>query len=430
MKKIIIILIILAILGGGGYYYYQNVYLPAQKPTLEVEKNSAQISKYYIYGTHLNLEGEIKKINANFEDLDLVMWNAKTGKLKKFEINYKKNVNNVNFNISDEINNGIYLDNIAKGNYRLYLRFKYEESKKDSDKKETTYKYYPLDNTTTYDETTYYTTSKQNKKITISQNKTTMTVKIKDNTDDVYDVVLDPSCGGVDKGATGNGVYESDITLEMANKVKEKLESKDIKVKLTRTEDSLSDSDYFDEYNDGGRAVISHEVKAKYLFSFQASSSTNPTINGFSINTAANINYDFSAKLVENIVAKTNLKTTTSTSHRVDYGIYTHNFTESEIAENMAYYDERGYKPYNVTTDSNYLYMIRESGGIMTGAYVDDSNPEQVGVNKYYNSNVGAEAYIIDLGYLTNQTDFNAITQNQDAYAEAIANTIIEELKY
>ena len=415
MKKIIIILIILAILGGGGYYYYQNVYLPAQKPTLEVEKNSAQISKYYIYGTHLNLEGEIKKINANFEDLDLVMWNAKTGKLKKFEINYKKNVNNVNFNISDEINNGIYLDNIAKGNYRLYLRFKYEESKKDSDKKETTYKYYPLDNTTTYDETTYYTTSKQNKKITISQNKTTMTVKIKDNTDDVYDVVLDPSCGGVDKGATGNGVYESDITLEMANKVKEKLESKDIKVKLTRTEDSLSDSDYFDEYNDGGRAVISHEVKAKYLFSFQASSSTNPTINGFSINTAANINYDFSAKLVENIVTKTNLKTTTSTSHRVDYGIYTHNFTESEIAENMAYYDERGYKPYNVTTDSNYLYMIRESGGIMTGAYVDDSNPEQVGVNKYYNSNVGAEAYIIDLGYLTNQTDFNAITQNQDA---------------
>ena len=430
MKKIIIILIILAILGGGGYYYYQNVYLPAQKPTLEVEKNSAQISKYYIYGTHLNLEGEIKKINANFEDLDLVMWNAKTGKLKKFEINYKKNVNNVNFNISDEINNGIYLDNIAKGNYRLYLRFKYEESKKDSDKKEATYKYYPLDNTTTYDETTYYTTSKQNKKITISQNKTTMTVKIKDNTDDVYDVVLDPSCGGVDKGATGNGVYESDITLEMANKVKEKLESKDIKVKLTRTEDSLSDSDYFDEYNDGGRAVISHEVKAKYLFSFQASSSTNPTINGFSINTAANINYDFSAKLVENIVTKTNLKTTTSTSHRVDYGIYTHNFTESEIAENMAYYDERGYKPYNVTTDSNYLYMIRESGGIMTGAYVDDSNPEQVGVNKYYNSNVGAEAYIIDLGYLTNQTDFNAITQNQDAYAEAIANTIIEELKY
>lgn len=430
MKKIIIILIILALLGGGGYYYYNNIYLPAQKPTLETEKNHATINKYYIYGTHLNLEGNIKKINANFKDLDLILWNTKTGKIKNYEINYKKNVNNVNFNISDEINDGIYLESISKGNYQLYLRFKYNKTKKEDKNQKTTYKYYPINNNTSYDNTTYYTISKNNKKILISKNATTMTLKIKENTDEVYDVVLDPSCGGVDKGVKGNGTYESDITLSMANKIKEKLENKKVKVKLTRTEDSLSANDYFDEYNDGGRAVISHEVKAKYLFSLQANSSTKSTTSGFSIHTAANINYDFSAKLVENIIAKTKLKTSAITSHRVDYGIYTHNFTESEIAENMDYYDQKGYKHYNVTTDSNYLYMIRESGGIMTGAYVDDSNPEKVGVNKYYNSNIGAEAYIIDLGYLTNQDDFNAITNNQDAYAEAISNTIIEELKY
>ena len=146
--------------------------------------------------------------------------------------------------------------------------------------------------------------------------------------------------------------------------------------------------------------------------------------------TADNINYDFSAKLVENIIAKTNLKTSAVTNHRIDYGIYTHNFTKSEIAENMAYYDNKGYKRYKVTTNSNYMYMIRESGGIITGAYVDDSNPEKVGVNKFYNSNIGTEAYIIELGYLTNKDDFNAMTSKKDAYAEAIANTIIEELKY
>lgn len=429
MKKLIILLIILALIGTGGYYYYQKIYLPAQKPTIETESHSATISEYYIYGPHLNLTGNIKKINAKFKDLDLILWNTKTGKIKSFKINYKKNVNTVNFNISDEINDGIYLDNIAKGNYRLYLRFKYENTTKNDDNKKT-YKYYPLNNTTSYEETTYYTTSKYNNKILISKNKTTMTIKVKENIDEVYDVVLDPACGGIDKGVTGNGVYESDITMEMADKVKEKLEKKKVKVKLTRTKDSLSDSDYFDEYNDGGRAVISHEVEAKYLFSFQANSSTSTKTSGFSIHTAANINYDLSAKLVENIIAKTNLKTSANTSHRVDYGIYTHNFTESEIADNMAYYDRKGYQHYNITTNSNYLYMIRESGGIVTGAYVDDSNPEKVGVNKYYNSNKGAEAYIIDLGYLTNQDDFKAITENQDAYAEAIANTIIEELKY
>ena len=70
------------LLGGGGYYYYQNIYLPSQKPTIEVEKNKVSISKYYIYGTHLNIIGEIKKINAKFTDVDLIFWNTKTGKIK------------------------------------------------------------------------------------------------------------------------------------------------------------------------------------------------------------------------------------------------------------------------------------------------------------------------------------------------------------
>lgn len=424
MKKVIIFLIVLALLGLGCYYYYSNIYLPSQKPTIEVENNSVTISKYYIYGTHLNLEGEIKKIKSKFKDVDLILWNTETGKIKNYKINYTKNVNNLSFNISDEINNGIYLDNISKGNYELYLRFTYEEDKNK------TYKYYPLNNKTDYNKTTYYTLSKNNNKITISKDETTMTMKVKTTEDEVYDVVIDPSCGGVDTGVSGNGYVESDVTMEISNKIKENLETKGIKVKLTRTEDSLSPNEYFDEYNEGGRAVISHEVNAKYVFSIEANSSTNSQTSGFGIYTAVGINYDFTAKLVENIIAKTNLKTSANTSNRIDYGIYSHNFNESEVEENMAYYDSKGYKRYNVTTKSNYLYMIRETGGIMTGAYVDDSNPEKVGTNPYYNSNIGAESYIINLGYLTNKDDITAITANQDAYAEAISNSIIEELKY
>ena len=421
MKKIIIIIIILSLIITGSYYYYNKIYLPSLKPTIEVEENSATISEYYIYGQYLNIVGEIKKINAKFKNIDLIFWNTKTGKSTKYEINYKKNVNNVKFNLSDEINDGLYLDDIKKGNYQIFLRFNYEED----DKK--TYKYYPLKNTTDYKTANYYTTTKNNNKIIISSNNTTMTIKIKENTEETYDVVLDPSAGGIDKGVTANGYNEAKITLEIATKIKEKLEQNNIKVKLTRTEDSLSDNEYFDEYNAGGRAVIPQEVHSKYLFSFQVSKSNNPTTSGISIYTAANINYDFSTKLVENI--KTNLKTSNLTSHRVDYGIYTHNFNESEIAENMAYYDKKGYKHYNVTTKSNYLYMIRETGGIITGAYIDDSNPEKVGVNPYYQSNVGVETYIIDLGYITNKDDLTAMTTNNDIYAEAISNSIIDKLK-
>ena len=68
--------------------------------------------------------------------------------------------------------------------------------------------------------------------------------------------------------------------------------------------------------------------------------------------------------------------------------------------------------------------MIRETGGIMTGAYVDNRNEEQTG-NDYYNSNIGAEAYLLELSYISNQEDLNIIKQEQDKYVEAISNSII-----
>ena len=40
--------------------------------------------------------------------------------------------------------------------------------------------------------------------------------------------------------------------------------------------------------------------------------------------------------------------------------------------------------------------MLRETGGIVTGAYVDGRNKE-FGKNKYYNSNIGVEAYLLEL---------------------------------
>lgn len=109
-------------------------------------------------------------------------------------------------------------------------------------------------------------------------------------------------------------------------------------------------------------------------------------------------------------------------------GVYTHNFSAAEIASSLAGYEENNYNPYNVTEESNYLYMIRETGGIMTGAYIDDSNPEEVGVNKYYNSNIGNETYLLELGYISNLDDLNNLLEKEDQYVEAIVTAIKEEL--
>ena len=84
---------------------------------------------------------------------------------------------------------------------------------------------------------------------------------------------------------------------------------------------------------------------------------------------------------------------------------------------------------YKITNNSNYLYMIRETGGIITGAYIDDRNKE-IGNNPYYNSNIGIESYVIYLGYLTNNNDLKMLTTNQDNYIESLANSITKELEF
>ena len=64
----------------------------------------------------------------------------------------------------------------------------------------------------------------------------------------------------------------------------------------------------------------------------------------------------------------------------------------------------------------------------MTGAYVDDRNEKQQ-ANDYYNSNIGTEAYLMELGYLSSENDLNIIKTEQKQIAEAIAKSIESNLK-
>ena len=70
-----------------------------------------------------------------------------------------------------------------------------------------------------------------------------------------------------------------------------------------------------------------------------------------------------------------------------------------------------------------YLFMLRETGGIATNAYVDGRNP-YFSANKYYNSNVGIESYLIELGYMNVNEDLYNIVNNDDSYMDAIAESI------
>lgn len=432
MKKFIIIVILIAIV-SGGYVAYVEFFQNKEEPLIaELEK--VEINEYYIYGTTMNMKGSLTVENLNFEEIDLVLYNKdlklgkKESKEKRFTsipIKYEQNENTINFTLSDTINEGMYLDNIEKSNYTMFIRTTHKEVIEEEEK--ITYKYYSLNNITDYKETTYYTMSKYNRKIIVNSNNDYQTMMLnvtKNNDKEIYDIVLDAGHGGMDPGAVVNNEKEATYTLQIALKLKDKLEEEGLKVKLTRDEDSLKDNEYFGEYGKGGRAQISHEVYAKYLLSIHLNKNTVSSVHGIELYTPSNINYDFAKNLVDEIVNNTSIEYSNRKTYKKYDGIYTHNFTESEIKTAMEGYANKNYEPYNVTTNSSYLYMIRETGGIMTGAYVDNRNEEQTG-NDYYNSNIGAEAYLLELCYISNPSDFNIIKQEQDKYVDAIAKSII-----
>lgn len=407
MKKFLMLIGVLFLIFCGFLLY--DSFIAVKIPVLDIEEEKVNINKLYIYGTHLNMEG-----NYTFpEEAELVLYNGDF-------IAYKLKVSNGEFNLSEYVNDGIYLDDIPKGKYYLFLRTKYVENEEEK------YKHYSLFNNTNYQETTYYTMSNYSNKIVITNEDSYPTIMMKVEkikNDEVYDIVIDPGHGGIDGGASKNGYKETDFTLNIANKLKEQLEENGFKVKLTHEIGQLSENDRLEEYGVHGRAVIPREVNAKYLFSIHLNSSTYASVSGLEIYTAKNINYDFAKLLVKNITTSTGLGYSNNKINKIDNSIYSRNFTELDVEDSINDYKNGNLIPYDVTTNSNYYYMIRETGGIITGAYVDNRNSEIVG-NPYTLSNIGTETYLLELGYISNINDLNNVISNLDKYVDGIATSI------
>ena len=228
MKKFLLVLLILFLL-FVGYILYDEKYSD-MIPILDIEEEIIEIDEIYVYGTHLNMHGNI----VDEDNLQLVLYN---GEFIYIDINLLDN----GFNFSDFYNDGIYLDDIPRGEYFLFL-----SSKETNDNGDEEYKYYSLKNISSYQETIYYTLSNTNNKIIIGNEDSYPTMKInvlENNDNDIYDIVLDPGHGGLDGGADRYGYKESDFTLDIAMKVKEKLEESGLKVKLTHEEGQLSKND-------------------------------------------------------------------------------------------------------------------------------------------------------------------------------------------
>ena len=340
-------------------------------------------------------------------------------------LDYDFNENTLIFS-TKEINSEIVIDKLANKEYYILLRLKLNNSIDP--------RYYSLVNISEYQNIEYYTVSKdgKNRKASISFNKKNyknkeynfLTIALEDSVlpEDVYDIVIDAGHGGSDLGENLGSIYESDITLNYAKELKKSLEEKGYKVKLTRDDDNTEDYTYTNMYDEDGRISIACRSKAKLMISLHVNNGAD-TLNGFEIYAPCKSDLSFASKMANKIKESSSINYSNNSSFKISDGVYVKNYNNRMIKDAESTANRKEYEPYPITTETPYLYTIREVGGIGTNAYVDGRNTEY-SKNNYYKSNQGLECYQIELGYIKN--DLTIIQNEEVALVKAISETISE----
>ena len=204
--------------------------------------------------------------------------------------------------------------------------------------------------------------------------------------------------------------------LEYGKNLKEKLEEKGYKVKLTRNDENTASFTDKNMYDENGRITVSCESKAKYMISLHTNDEGG---DGIEVYVPNNSDMSLAKKIADNLYNGTDLEFSTNNLYKELDGVYLKNYNKDTINKSNANMKKQGMEPYNLTTNTPRLYTIREVGGIATNAYVDGRNTAY-SANKYFNSNQGIECYQIFLGSIKKDKDI--LIEEGDDVAKAISN--------
>lgn len=395
-----------------------------QKIFSMIQTKTANITSFYTYGRAFNLKGEISGVSKdNFESVKLLVTDGIEYE-KEYELNYELNDSVLSFISSNEINSGLIIDELTGQEYYILLRLKLNNSIEP--------RYYSFSNNSELKNIDYYTVTKdgKNRKVEIGfaskeldekeYNLLKFSITEENLPDDVYDIVIDAGHGGTDVGENAGSVTEADVTLEYAKLLKSSLEEKGYKVFLTRDDENSDYYNYTNMYDQDGRITLACKSKAKLMISLHINQG-NSSLKGLEIYCPYNSNLEFAKQMANKINEYSSIELSNSSSFKEEDGVYVRNFTKAEIKAFANTAGDKGYEPYPITTDTPYLYTIRETGGIATNAYVDGRNTSY-SANEYYNSNQGLECYQIELGYIKN--DLEVITNEKENYIKAITEAV------
>ncbi len=452
-KKLLLAVIIAAVAVvtaaavAAGIFFGRRSEKPATAPTADlavqlslltdVSSSDVMITKYYVYGNHLHLEGEVDGAEyPDFSRMGLIL-RKDDGSEKEITLDCSRNdFGTVFFRSSEYINGGICLDELAEGDFCVLFKIV------DGGRKVYTSAAALYD----FEAVNYYTVTKNGENRLVNLGFTAystgsgilpcLAIKIEKAAlpGDVYDIVLDAGHGSGDSGAVYNGHNESDLTIDYAKALKKELESLGLKVKMTREGNEKNGTMTGSAaYSKGGRVEKACLSGAKYCFSIHFNSisgNKKTTAHGFQIYCPCGSDISFAKSVADNVVKTAGTDYSPQEFSRVAPGVYIRTFGKNGVENSKKIAKSYGYEPYDaIKENTTFYYMIRETGGVATGAYIDGRSREfGFNENESRNSVTGLESYLIEIGYICNETDLANILTNRDAYVQAIAAAIAKEL--
>ena len=126
---IIILILTIAIKNGKRKKYENRIKKYEETVFGTLEEEYANITKYYSYGTHFHVEGTINNISKdNYESVSLLISNEND--TKEFSISGSLTDNILSFTSGNQLNKGIYLDELSNGRYYIKVKVVLNNSNK------------------------------------------------------------------------------------------------------------------------------------------------------------------------------------------------------------------------------------------------------------------------------------------------------------
>lgn len=434
---------------------------PSYRALDAAQKDSASVDQYYVYGTRLNLSGSFTDAAADQVDsvqllvapseADLSQAVAAPGDqdgdaqgqegsaaaaapgtaalpegvLARDVAFASTGTGSVTFQVTDKITDGISLEGWKDGAYVLLLRVTHNDGSSEVLSLADASGEKPID---------YYTLTREGKnhKVALafaSRNNVpsylSMTVSATELPKGTYDIAIDPGHGGMDSGAVVGDVHESDLVLQTGLKLRDALEAQGYKVIIARDGSESPDENMaYGMYDEDGSVNVIGGSGAKLSISLHCNyNEADSSVSGVQVYTSARGGTDLAELLASNIVSAAGTGYSPMGDYRVADGVYQRSLSAADIEEMREAALEAGYEPYDLNETVDYYYMIREMGGMATGAYTDGRNPAY-GTNEYRDSNRSPQDLLVEMGFMSSPADLQNLQGNQDGYVQAMVDTV------